>query len=50
MVLAHPECTPDTLSVADFIGSTSQIIDYATSSEKNSFIITDHKQQFCQIL
>ena len=29
LVLAHPECTEDTLELADFIGSTSQIIDYA---------------------
>lgn len=39
LVLAHPECTEDTLELADFIGSTSQIIDYATTSPKNVFII-----------
>ena len=32
LVLAHPECTEDTLELADFIGSTSQIIDYVTES------------------
>lgn len=39
LVLAHPECTEDVLEVADFVGSTSQIIDYATNSENLEFII-----------
>ncbi len=39
MVLAHPECTEDVLAEADFIGSTSQIIDFATDSKKDEFII-----------
>lgn len=39
LVLAHPECTEDVLAEADFIGSTSQIIDFATESENNEFII-----------
>lgn len=38
-VLAHPECTIDLLDKADFIGSTSAIIDYATASPKEEFII-----------
>lgn len=38
-VLAHPECTGDVLELADFIGSTSEIIDYATESEEQTFII-----------
>lgn len=38
-VLAHPECTGDVLELADFIGSTSEIIDYATESEAETFII-----------
>lgn len=37
--LAHPECTMDVLEIADFIGSTSEIIDYATKSNENEFII-----------
>lgn len=37
--LAHPECRPDTLALADYIGSTSEIIDYATDSTKEKFII-----------
>lgn len=37
--LVHPECTPDVLALADFIGSTSAIMDYALQSDKNEFII-----------
>lgn len=38
-VLTHPECTKDVLEISDFIGSTSEIIDYATGSEDKEFII-----------
>ena len=38
-VLVHPECTPDVVELADYIGSTSGIIDYATASEAQEFII-----------
>ena len=39
VVLAHPECTGDVLELADFVGSTSQIIDYATNSDEKVFLI-----------
>lgn len=38
-ILAHPECTEDVLEIADYIGSTSGIIDFATKSEAKTFII-----------
>lgn len=50
LVLAHPECTEDTLELADFIGSTSQIIDYATSSPENVFIICTEMGVFFELM
>lgn len=38
-VLTHPECTQDVLEESDFIGSTSEIINYATESLGKEFII-----------
>lgn len=39
LVLVHPECKKEVLELADYVGSTSGIIDFATKSEKDSFII-----------
>jgi len=38
-VLVHPECTRQVRHMADFIGSTSQMIRYVTASPKQAFII-----------
>lgn len=38
-ILVHPECIPDVVDLADFAGSTAQIIDYAVNSSKSEFII-----------
>ncbi len=38
-VLAHPECTPEVQSMADFIGSTSKMVRRAKESEARRFII-----------
>ncbi|MCI1665515.1 MAG: quinolinate synthase NadA [Atopobiaceae bacterium] len=38
-VLAHPECTPEVLDEADFVGSTSQIIEQARESDARELII-----------
>ncbi len=38
-ILVHPECTPDVTALADYIGSTSGIIDFATASAAKEFII-----------
>lgn len=37
--VVHPECTQDLLHEADYIGSTSGIINYVTASECKEFII-----------
>jgi quinolinate synthase len=39
LLLVHPECQKEICDAADFIGSTSDIINFATKSEKNKFII-----------
>ncbi|OPJ63142.1 quinolinate synthase NadA [Clostridium chromiireducens] len=38
-VLVHPECTKEIRDIADYVGSTSGIIDYATKNDGNEFII-----------
>lgn len=38
-VLVHPECKIEILELADYIGSTAGIINYATKSEKKEFLI-----------
>lgn len=38
-ILVHPECTLDVIDLADYVGSTSGIIEYATASEAEEFII-----------
>lgn len=50
LVLAHPECTEDVLELADFIGSTSQIIDYATNSDDKVFLICTEMGIFYELL
>ncbi|MCM1499773.1 MAG: quinolinate synthase NadA [Clostridium sp.] len=39
LVLTHPECTMEVVALSDFVGSTSEIIDCATASDKEEFII-----------
>lgn len=38
-VLVHPECSSEVLALADYIGSTSGIINYAKNSTDTAFII-----------
>jgi quinolinate synthase len=38
-ILVHPECTPEVVSLADFAGSTAQILEYVRNSTDNEFII-----------
>ena len=39
VVLAHPECHQEVVKRSDFIGSTSQIMDYVKKSNEKKFII-----------
>ncbi|EQB87196.1 hypothetical protein M918_10390 [Clostridium sp. BL8] len=39
LVLSHPECEKEVRALSDFIGSTSEIIEYATKSNLKDFVI-----------
>lgn len=39
LILVHPECRPEVVEMADYVGSTKNIIDYALNSDKKKFII-----------
>lgn len=38
-LLVHPECSPEVIKGADYIGSTTGIMDYAKNSDAKEFII-----------
>lgn len=53
LLLAHPECLPEITAMADYVGSTTGIIDYAVNSSEKEFIIgtessiVEHLQFMC---
>jgi len=53
LMLVHPECVPGVVSLADYVGSTSGIMDYAINSEHKEFLIgtelsiAEHLQYLC---
>jgi quinolinate synthase len=49
LVLTHPECTEDVIELSDFVGSTSEIIDYATKSVADRFIICTEMGVFFEL-
>ena len=38
-VIAHPECEEPVLQIADFVGSTTQLLKYAVTSDAQEFIV-----------
>ncbi len=53
LFLVHPECTPKVVELADYVGSTTGIMDFAKKSDKKEFIIgtensiVEHLQYDC---
>ncbi|MCM1159009.1 MAG: quinolinate synthase NadA [Bacteroidales bacterium] len=50
LVLTHPECTTDVIELSDFVGSTSEIIDFATKSGCDKFIICTEMGVFFELM
>ena len=49
LVLTHPECTEGVVAMSDFVGSTSEIIDFATASDCTKFIICTEMGVFFEL-
>ena len=53
LLLVHPECTPEVVALADYVGSTAGIMRYAKASSAGEFIIgtessiAEHLQYEC---
>lgn len=49
LVLTHPECTEDVIEVSDYVGSTSEIITFASNSACMEFIICTEMGVFFEL-
>ncbi|MEA4893887.1 MAG: quinolinate synthase NadA [Oscillospiraceae bacterium] len=45
-ILVHPECRPEVLEFADYIGSTAGILDYARKSDASELVISTERGVF----
>lgn len=43
LILAHPECHQDVAKLADFVGSTKEIMEFAKKSDNKRFVIATEK-------
>lgn len=48
-VLVHPECNKEVRDLADYIGSTSELINYSTSSNADGFIVVTEEGVFYEM-
>lgn len=49
LLLVHPEAPADVVALADYVGSTSQILSFAKSSEASEFIIATEQNIFYKL-